>query len=84
MKPIFHSDVQDLIDTIENQILSIQKELTEEFDRKMTQRTGHLQEALKKLYRDNSPINYELTELEEISAIDQELGLYTQEDNNNE
>ena len=66
MKPIYQPDVQALMDSINNQILSVQKELTEEFDRKMIQRTGHLQEALTELYRKNTPIEYELTELEEI------------------
>lgn len=66
MKPIYQPDVQLLIDSINNQILSVQRELTEEFERKMNQRTGHLQEALTKLYRGNIPIGYELTELDEI------------------
>jgi len=66
MKPIYQPDVQVLMDSINNQILSVQKELTEEFDRKMIQRTGHLQQALTELYRKNTPIEYELTELEKI------------------
>ena len=51
MKPVYQEKVQSLITAYENQILSIQKELSEEFKRKMNQRTGHLQEALTKLYR---------------------------------
>ena len=66
MKPIYQPDVQLLMDSINNQILSVQKELTEEFDRKLTQRTGHLKKALTELYRKNTPTGYELTELEQI------------------
>ena len=58
MKPIYQPDVQALMDSINNQILSVQRELTEEFDRKMIQRTGHLQQALTELYRKNTPIEY--------------------------
>lgn len=66
MKPIYQPDVQLLMDSYRNQILSVQKELAEEFERKMNQRTAHLQEALTKLYRDSIPIKYELTELDKI------------------
>ena len=66
MKPIYQPDVQLLMDSINNQILSVQKELTEEFDRKMNQCTKHLQQALTELYRKNTPTGYELTELEKI------------------
>jgi len=66
MKAIYQPDVQLLMDSINNQILSVQKELTEEFDRKLTQRTGHLKKALTELYRKNTPTGYELTELEQI------------------
>jgi len=73
MKPIYQPDVQLLMDSINNQILSVQRELTEEFERKMSQRTGHLQEALTKLYRENIPIGYDLTELEQIELELQEM-----------
>lgn len=73
MKPIYQPDVQLLVDPINNQILSVQRELTEEFERKMNQRTGHLQKALTKLYRENIPIGYDLTELEQIELELQEM-----------
>ena len=66
MKPIYQPDVQLLMDSINNQILSVQKELYDDYLLKLTQRTGHLKEALTELYRKNTPIGYELTELEEI------------------
>jgi len=66
MKTIYQPDVQAQMDAYLNQIRRVQKELTQEFERKMNQRTGHLQEALTKLYRENMPIGYELTELDEI------------------
>ena len=75
MKPIYQPDVQLLMDSINNQILSVQKELTEEFDRKMIQRTGRLKEAITELYRKNTPSGYELTELEkiELQEMDDEI-----------
>ena len=66
MKPIYQPDVQVLMDSINNQILSVQKELYDDYLSKLTQRTGHLKEALTELYRKNTPIEYELTELEKI------------------
>ena len=66
MKPIYQQDVQALMDSINNQILSVQKELYDDYLSKLTQRTGHLKEALTELYRKNTPIEYELTELEKI------------------
>ena len=66
MKPIYQPDVQVLMDSINNQILSVQKELYDDYLSKLTQRTGHLKEALTELYMKNTPIEYELTELEKI------------------
>ena len=66
MKPIYQPDVQLLMDSINNQILSVQKELYDDYLLKLTQRTGHLKEALTELYRKNTPTGYELTELEKI------------------
>ena len=66
MKPIYQPDVQALMDSINNQILSVQKELYDDYFLKLTQRTGHLKKALTELYRKNTPTGYELTELEKI------------------
>lgn len=75
MKPIYQSDVQRLMDKYENEILRIQKELGEEFKKKMAQRTDPIKRALEMLYRENEPIGYEC-DLEELSRIDQDLGRY--------
>lgn len=66
MKPIYQPDVQAQMGAYLNQIRRVQKELTDEFERKMNQRTGHIRNALETLYRENTPIGYELTELDEI------------------
>ena len=58
MKPRYQPDVQALMDSINNQILSVQKELYEDYLLKLTQRTGHLKKALTELYRKNTPIEY--------------------------
>ena len=58
MKPIYQPDVQVLMDSINNQILSVQRELYDDYLLKLTQRTGHLQQALTELYRKNAPIRY--------------------------